>query len=134
MFSDEIMPGAVTFNPVGDEHAIKIENGYFSWDSETPAPQLQKYESRRFVNLLTNFTITIKQKQITYEYTSHIYSNCLIIILIAFRINLRVKKGTLIAVVGQVGCGKSSLLSAILGEMHKHRGTVEISVYLHFPK
>lgn len=41
-------------------------------------------------------------------------------------INLRVKRGKLVAVVGQVGCGKSSLLSAILGEMEKIEGDVEV--------
>jgi ATP-binding cassette subfamily C (CFTR/MRP) protein 1 len=39
-------------------------------------------------------------------------------------INLEVKKGTLVAIVGPVGSGKSSLISAILGEMHKISGTV----------
>ena len=38
-------------------------------------------------------------------------------------INLNVKKGSLVAVVGQVGCGKSSLLSSMLGEMHKMSGS-----------
>ena len=38
-------------------------------------------------------------------------------------INLRIKEGSLVAVVGQVGCGKSSLISAMLGEMHKLSGT-----------
>ena len=37
-------------------------------------------------------------------------------------INLKVKEGSLVAIVGQVGCGKSSLISAILGEMHKKSG------------
>ncbi|GAA6024113.1 hypothetical protein JCM10207_003170 [Rhodosporidiobolus poonsookiae] len=41
-------------------------------------------------------------------------------------ITLSVKKGKLIAVVGQVGSGKSSLLSAILGEMHKLAGAVHL--------
>ncbi|KAJ8311733.1 hypothetical protein KUTeg_011088 [Tegillarca granosa] len=41
-------------------------------------------------------------------------------------INLRIPDGQLIAVVGQVGAGKSSLISAILGEMEKIRGRVEI--------
>ncbi|XP_061782919.1 multidrug resistance-associated protein 1-like [Nerophis lumbriciformis] len=40
------------------------------------------------------------------------------------RVNLKVKSGTLVAVVGHVGSGKSSLLSAILGEMEKRRGSV----------
>ncbi|CAG5136574.1 unnamed protein product, partial [Candidula unifasciata] len=42
-------------------------------------------------------------------------------------INLVVKPGSLVAVVGSVGCGKSLLLSAIMGEMHKLRGSVTIN-------
>lgn len=39
-------------------------------------------------------------------------------------INLKVKKGNLTAVVGSVGCGKTSLISAMLGEMEKLKGEV----------
>ncbi|EYC37193.1 hypothetical protein Y032_0816g2504 [Ancylostoma ceylanicum] len=39
-------------------------------------------------------------------------------------INLNAARGTLIAVVGKVGSGKSSLLSALLGEMGKLRGRI----------
>ncbi|XP_066905600.1 multidrug resistance-associated protein 1 [Halyomorpha halys] len=39
-------------------------------------------------------------------------------------LNLRVKPGSLVAVVGAVGSGKSSFLSAFLGEMHKVSGRV----------
>ncbi|GAA5903406.1 hypothetical protein JCM6882_006539 [Rhodosporidiobolus microsporus] len=41
-------------------------------------------------------------------------------------INLSVKKGELIAVVGRVGAGKSSLLSSVLGEMNKVSGSVTV--------
>ncbi|XP_075174074.1 LOW QUALITY PROTEIN: multidrug resistance-associated protein 1-like [Anomaloglossus baeobatrachus] len=41
-------------------------------------------------------------------------------------INLSIEKGSLVAVVGQVGCGKSSLLSALLGEMEKVDGKVAL--------
>ncbi|KAI1704939.1 ABC transporter transmembrane region domain-containing protein [Ditylenchus destructor] len=41
-------------------------------------------------------------------------------------VNLEVTRGTLLAVVGKVGAGKSSLLSALLGEMEKLRGYVGI--------
>ena len=44
------------------------------------------------------------------------------------RINLKVQQGQLVAVVGQVGAGKSSLLSAILGEMEKLQGRVTVRV------
>ena len=43
-------------------------------------------------------------------------------------INLQVPDGQLVAVVGQVGCGKSSLMSAFLGEMEKLSGHVNVRV------
>ncbi|KPP67593.1 multidrug resistance-associated protein 1-like [Scleropages formosus] len=42
------------------------------------------------------------------------------------RINIRIPDGMLVAVVGHVGSGKSSLLSALLGEMQKQEGSVSI--------
>ncbi|KAF8317395.1 hypothetical protein DL93DRAFT_2125118 [Clavulina sp. PMI_390] len=41
-------------------------------------------------------------------------------------INLEVKSGELLAVLGRVGSGKSSLLSAIIGEMTRLEGAVEV--------
>nr|QUF59451.1 ATP-binding cassette transporter Abcc1-6-2 [Brachionus angularis] len=42
-------------------------------------------------------------------------------------LNFEISKGELIAVVGTVGCGKSSLLSGFLGEMHKFQGTINVN-------
>ncbi|XKL66878.1 hypothetical protein PGB90_010298 [Kerria lacca] len=39
-------------------------------------------------------------------------------------INVKISSGKLVAVVGPVGCGKSSLISAFLGEMYKQSGFV----------
>ena len=41
-------------------------------------------------------------------------------------VNLNIPQGKLVAVIGQVGSGKSSLLSAIIGEMEKQSGEVEV--------
>ncbi|CAK6438290.1 unnamed protein product [Pipistrellus nathusii] len=41
-------------------------------------------------------------------------------------IDIQVPKGALVAVVGPVGCGKSSLVSALLGEMEKLEGKVHV--------
>ncbi|KAJ1097026.1 hypothetical protein NDU88_002155 [Pleurodeles waltl] len=41
-------------------------------------------------------------------------------------INLRIPRGSLVAIVGHVGSGKTSLLSALLGEMEKLEGRVAI--------
>lgn len=43
-------------------------------------------------------------------------------------LDIQVPKGALVAVVGPVGCGKSSLLSALLGEMEKLEGKVFMKV------
>jgi ATP-binding cassette, subfamily C (CFTR/MRP), member 1 len=43
-------------------------------------------------------------------------------------INMRCKQGSLVAVVGTVGAGKSSLMSAFLGEMDKVSGRVNTKV------
>ncbi|RKF61645.1 Multidrug resistance protein fer6 [Erysiphe neolycopersici] len=40
-------------------------------------------------------------------------------------INLSIKRNELVAVIGGVGCGKSSLLAAIAGDMRKTKGDVE---------
>ncbi|GFN99336.1 multidrug resistance-associated protein 1 [Plakobranchus ocellatus] len=41
-------------------------------------------------------------------------------------IKVKIQEGKLVAVVGQVGAGKSSLISAMLGEMEKLKGTVTV--------
>lgn len=41
------------------------------------------------------------------------------------KIHMKVKPRQLIAVVGQVAAGKSSLLSALLGEMHRIKGEIK---------
>ncbi|CAN8013017.1 unnamed protein product [Ixodes pacificus] len=43
-------------------------------------------------------------------------------------VNLNVKAGSLVAVVGSVGSGKSSLLSAVLGALEKMSGSVDVQV------
>lgn len=51
-----------------------------------------------------------------------------IVVLCVCRLNVCIPEGSLVAVVGPVGSGKSSLLSALLGEMDKLEGTVIVQV------
>uniref|UniRef100_A0A673B896 ATP-binding cassette, sub-family C (CFTR/MRP), member 2 n=1 Tax=Sphaeramia orbicularis TaxID=375764 RepID=A0A673B896_9TELE len=47
-------------------------------------------------------------------------------------VSLDIKPGRLVAVVGAVGSGKSSLISALLGEMHRKKGFINIKGSLAF--
>lgn len=53
---------------------------------------------------------------------------CVSFSLLFFSIDLTVRAKTLVGVVGQVGAGKSSLISALLGEMEKQAGRVSTKV------
>uniref|UniRef100_A0A672K344 Canalicular multispecific organic anion transporter 1-like n=1 Tax=Sinocyclocheilus grahami TaxID=75366 RepID=A0A672K344_SINGR len=46
--------------------------------------------------------------------------------IILFSVSLDIKPGRLVAVVGAVGSGKTSLISALLGELHSLRGRINI--------
>jgi ABC-type multidrug transport system fused ATPase/permease subunit len=81
----ELDKDMVIHNHLNEENspwAVKISNGKFSWDTETP---------------------------------------------ILEDINIEIKKGSLIAVIGKVGSGKTSLLSALLNELHCLEGSVSIN-------
>lgn len=43
-------------------------------------------------------------------------------------INVVVQVGSLVAVVGPIGSGKSSLLAALLGEMERREGSISVKV------
>ena len=61
---------------------------------------------------------------------------CVCVLYSCCSVNLHIKLGELVAVVGHVGAGKSSLISAMLGEMEKIDGHVSLRVgtsLLHSP-
>ena len=53
------------------------------------------------------------------------------VVVFSHRINISIPSGSLVAVVGQVGCGKSTLISALLGETEKLDGRVYLKVHLY---
>ena len=95
---------------------IKVDSGSFTWNSSNYKQKLiRNKKNNQSLNDLYNSNNSdnsfVEQKPTLDE------------------INFQIKKGTLVAVIGQIGCGKSSLLSALLGEMQKLSGTVNCLFY-----
>ncbi|KAG0001051.1 hypothetical protein BGZ79_005156 [Entomortierella chlamydospora] len=94
--------------------SIDIENGTFAWETEVGFPTT--------VIDSADHAEDVRQPLLSGSSTPNptparpVLNN----------ISLQIPEGYLTAVVGRIGQGKSSLLSAIMGEMYKKQGTVRI--------
>ncbi|CAF1308417.1 unnamed protein product, partial [Adineta steineri] len=79
------------------------------------------------VNKISTDSKLLDGNSIKIENGSFRWSNVVDDPLILKNINLEIQQGSLIALVGMVGSGKSSILAALLGEMNKVHGNVSIS-------
>lgn len=82
------------------ETPIKLMNCTFEWNQQTDEESLKTF---------------------FYEHKPKSRVGCIT------DINLQIKRGELVCVVGSVGSGKSSLIQAIIGEMPKVSGRVSIT-------
>ncbi|KAK4704436.1 hypothetical protein P7C70_g1781, partial [Phenoliferia sp. Uapishka_3] len=109
----ELQEGAVNFEvPTrelkdGDE-LVSVTHGEFTWDSTSAAD-----------STLVDINLSVKVRPHSIYFRTRRLSG-------TDAVGLAEQKGELLAVVGRVGSGKSSLLSAILGEMTKVDGTVTV--------
>lgn len=65
---------------------------------------------------------------------SYLFTVCAVCVCVcvSHSLNLDIKPGRLVAVVGAVGSGKSSFISALLGEMNRKKGFINIQVIPRF--
>ncbi|KAG0271985.1 Multidrug resistance-associated protein 1, partial [Linnemannia gamsii] len=97
--------------------AIEIEDGIFAWEKEDPVVadadtlEVSDAEAERQPLLSGSAANTTTRKP--YRPT-------------LCNINLDITFGSLTAVVGRIGQGKSSLLNAIMGEMYKKQGSIKV--------
>lgn len=102
------------------EYAIQVKEGSFSWEESVAIcePSLntnaieKESEQHQLVDTSSGHSSVDK------------VSICKTFSLM--NINLNIRKGSLVVVVGSLGCGKSSLLSALLGEMKRQHGTITL--------
>uniref|UniRef100_A0A4W6BLT6 ATP-binding cassette, sub-family C (CFTR/MRP), member 3 n=1 Tax=Lates calcarifer TaxID=8187 RepID=A0A4W6BLT6_LATCA len=90
--------------------SLKRIQGFLSHDELDPDSVDRK-------NTTTDFSVTVVNGKFTWAKEDPP---------VLHNINVMVPQGSLLAVVGHVGCGKSSLISALLGEMEKLEGEVSI--------
>ena len=100
-----VLEAFLIFFGTGGENSVTMTDGTFSWDEGSNKATLSEY-----------VTIT-RVVWVNPPPPTHTH-----------RVNFEVKAGELVAVVGQVGTGKSSLIQALLGEMEKTDGQVSIKV------
>ncbi|KAG0290187.1 hypothetical protein BGZ96_006338 [Linnemannia gamsii] len=97
--------------------AVNIEQGTFSWEKQEPTTTAsvveQDISSLGERQPLLSAARTQPQPAIVTKAT-------------LTNINLRIPDGYLTAIVGRIGQGKSSLMSAIMGEMYKLHGSVTV--------
>lgn len=104
--------------------AVSICDGSFTWERDTE-PLLKEYvtegQKNKAAHLYFNMMCHIKY-----------YLPFLFVCLLYTSLSLDIKPGRLVAVVGAVGSGKSSLISALLGEMHCTKGFINTQVAFAF--
>ncbi|KAI9333150.1 P-loop containing nucleoside triphosphate hydrolase protein [Zopfochytrium polystomum] len=108
------------------EYGLRVEDGEFEWDA--PPPSAKAFASRKqskkswWKKSTTNSTVPENAGGGVVDTPRAASTDRPTL----RNITLRVPKGSLVAVVGTVGSGKSSLLNAITGEMKKLQGTVTV--------
>lgn len=108
----------ITGKDGNDDVIIKMENCNFDWSPTDIAKkegtnandQLPEDEEIHHSNIVIEETENVKKSPYTLN-----------------NINLEIKKGQLVGIVGPVGSGKSSFISAILNEMYLRSGSIKIA-------
>ena len=102
--------------------AIQIDNGSFTWEQTSPESEKKSKSSWKQKKLdVVAAAAEKEQGPVPTSNTAPILPFHL------DAINLSVSRHELLAVVGSVGCGKSSLLAALAGDMRKIEGAITMS-------
>ncbi|KAF9207493.1 hypothetical protein BGZ49_000308 [Haplosporangium sp. Z 27] len=106
---------------------IEIKDAVFAWEPEAPEVETEKERKKREKiadkkqkqlekeAIKAGKPIPEKEKPVEKNYDPTLID-----------INLSISRGNLTAVVGKVGQGKTSLLSAIIGDMYKRQGSAKV--------
>ncbi|KAI0041202.1 ABC transporter [Auriscalpium vulgare] len=116
VFMAELVTETLVIDPT-IEPAIEVKDACFTWDAPPPEPETKKKkvygDKGKAVDAAAAKDAPKDKKD---EDIFHMKD-----------INMSVPKGKLVAIVGAVGAGKTSLLQGLLGDMRRTSGTVRFS-------
>ena len=119
IFEAETSNGALVLNNDLDV-AVRIDGADFTWDGPPPRPEdpetsgdMRGMPDRLKENSKSKPTLPLPQP----DDEVNIFK--------LRGINMEIPRGKLVAIVGAIGAGKTSLLQAMIGEMRRVAGTVE---------
>lgn len=94
--------------------ALEVKNATFTWDAPPPDAVEKKKSKRNHKDKSKGPALSVPDADKDQENPFHITN-----------ISMSVPRGKLVAIVGAVGCGKTSLLQGIIGEMRRTSGSVK---------
>jgi ABC-type multidrug transport system fused ATPase/permease subunit len=114
LLKEDLDANAVTVSRsvANDDVAVEITNGSFRW-AAAPPKKKDDDKAKKGANAAAEPPAPVASEASRRATLSNI--------------NIKVRRGTLTAIVGEVGSGKSSLLHALLGEIPKESGTVRVT-------
>lgn len=96
------------------KNAVEIDNASFTWDG--PPPDLQDKEDKGKSSDPSPAPVPLSESE---EVNEEVLFNLK-------HIDLRVPRGQLVAIVGAVGSGKTSLLQGLIGDMRRTEGSIRV--------
>lgn len=113
--ADEVEP-YVQELPAGGETAIEFETANLAWIPKNAAEEATASTPATEAAIVPEATDKDNEAAVSADRSNHTLQD----------VNIKIQRGQLVGIVGTVGSGKSSILSAILGEMHLRTGAVRV--------